>query len=533
MEQPQPQQPSPQRSSANLRNTVADDQHLHEWRYPRQSESSSLKRRNSQRSPSRPRSQQGSQIDTVREADADRDRVKEQVEGDEMEQDASHESLPRKAARLEHQHHRKNQSSGAISSSRGRDGNGTTPLDWSFKKSAARMTDSESTSATSSRVRISHSRTSSGGDVDGEARQGGGGNDNVETLQEIDEEHGSNYTWRSEREEQRRRDAIEAEIKSDGSPSSSTTRLPPLNSNFRTMAPPVSSGYNRNSSPSPRLPSFASLQPHTSSSSQHQRPTEERGMSPPSGPRHLASSGYNVQRYPSPRIGSSAHSPSLSQHSQVQQLIPGQAFIHPALAGLPGAGGVAGSKQQPSFVSKLYSMLEDETIEDMIAWGPSGTVFSVANPAEFSKVVLPNWFKHSNWQSFVRQLNMYGFHKVNHTYQGTPEEEIQVWEFKHPSFRRGEIQLLNDIKRKSSRHKRQGSLNRSMTNVGDFDGMGGRSPGSGTPSPEIPLSHLGPPGIARGAIPPPTSSPTSFEINWSFFWFPILSRICSLESRQQ
>ncbi|PWN53769.1 hypothetical protein IE53DRAFT_309651, partial [Violaceomyces palustris] len=36
-----------------------------------------------------------------------------------------------------------------------------------------------------------------------------------------------------------------------------------------------------------------------------------------------------------------------------------------------------------------------------------GTAFSVANPAEFSRVVLPNWFKHSSWQSFVRQLNMY------------------------------------------------------------------------------------------------------------------------------
>jgi hypothetical protein len=166
----------------------------------------------------------------------------------------------------------------------------------------------------------------------------------------------------------------------------------------------------------------------------------------------------------------SAHSPSLSQTSHTT---PGQAFIHPSLAGLPGAGGGAGSKQQPSFVSKLYSMLEDDTIEDMIAWTPSGTTFSVANPAEFARVVLPNWFKHSNWQSFVRQLNMYGFHKVNHTYQGTPEEEIQVWEFKHSSFRRGEVQLLGEIKRKSSRHKRHDSL--TMSHVHEYD-MTGRSP---------------------------------------------------------
>ncbi|PWN18055.1 winged helix DNA-binding domain-containing protein, partial [Microstroma glucosiphilum] len=101
-----------------------------------------------------------------------------------------------------------------------------------------------------------------------------------------------------------------------------------------------------------------------------------------------------------------------------------------------------------SFVAKLYSMLEDETISNMISWGPTGDVFSVSNPAEFSRLVLPTWFKHANWQSFVRQLNMYGFHKVNHTFSGLPNEEVQIWEFKHTYFRKGEVGLLSEIKRK-------------------------------------------------------------------------------------
>ena len=178
-------------------------------------------------------------------------------------------------------------------------------------------------------------------------------------------------------------------------------------------------------------------------------------------------------------------------------------MIHPALAGLPGAGGGPGGKQQPSFVSKLYSMLEDPSISDLISWGSSGTVFSVANPAEFSRLVLPNWFKHSNWQSFVRQLNMYGFHKVNHSYQGNPTDEVQVWEFRHPSFRRGEIALLNDIKRKSSRQKRGGSPRGS---IGGADLRADRSGGSSTPSPEVPLATIpggGHEGMARmgGGMP--------------------------------
>ena len=152
--------------------------------------------------------------------------------------------------------------------------------------------------------------------------------------------------------------------------------------------------------------------------------------------------------------------------------------IHPSLIGVPGSGTGPGNKQQPSFVAKLYSMLEDDATGNMITWGPSGDVFSVANPSEFSRIISPSWFKHANWQSFVRQLNMYGFHKVNHTFTGTPNEEVQIWEFKHPSFRRGAIHLLSDIKRKSSRHKRTGSQSQSFSGSlhgTDFDGRRSRS----------------------------------------------------------
>lgn len=147
--------------------------------------------------------------------------------------------------------------------------------------------------------------------------------------------------------------------------------------------------------------------------------------------------------------------------------------IHPSLNGLPGSGTGPGNKQQPSFVAKLYSMLEDDSISNMISWGETGDTFSVSNPSEFSRLVLPTWFKHANWQSFVRQLNMYGFHKVNHTFSGGPNEEVQIWEFKHGSFRRGQVHLLQDIKRKSSRHKSTGSQSQSFSgslHSFDFDG---------------------------------------------------------------
>ncbi|CAO3639058.1 unnamed protein product [Mucor hiemalis] len=108
-------------------------------------------------------------------------------------------------------------------------------------------------------------------------------------------------------------------------------------------------------------------------------------------------------------------------------------------------------RTQAAFVNKLYKMLEDLSIQNLISWSEKGDLFSVSNPTAFSKSVLPQYFKHNNWQSFVRQLNMYGFHKVNDMIHSNLTSDSQTWEFKHPHFRRGEIEDLQNIKRKSTK----------------------------------------------------------------------------------
>ncbi|CAO3644961.1 unnamed protein product [Mucor fragilis] len=103
-----------------------------------------------------------------------------------------------------------------------------------------------------------------------------------------------------------------------------------------------------------------------------------------------------------------------------------------------------------TFISKLFSMVSDRRNQHLISWNPSGSSFLVCNATRFAQEVLPEHFKHSNFSSFVRQLNMYGFHKINKSPRGQRgNNENEIWEFSHPKFQRGRPDILEDIKRKA------------------------------------------------------------------------------------
>lgn len=61
----------------------------------------------------------------------------------------------------------------------------------------------------------------------------------------------------------------------------------------------------------------------------------------------------------------------------------------------------------PPFLGKLYDLVEDSSTNDVVSWSDDNNSFVVWKVAEFSRDLLPKYFKHSNFSSFVRQLNTY------------------------------------------------------------------------------------------------------------------------------
>jgi hypothetical protein len=97
----------------------------------------------------------------------------------------------------------------------------------------------------------------------------------------------------------------------------------------------------------------------------------------------------------------------------------------------------------PSFLVKLYEIVDGESTNEVVGWSEEGDSFVIKNSHEFSEVILPKYFKHNNFSSFIRQLNMYDFHKSR------KKSDIQQV-FKHPFFLKDKKHLLPQIKRKSN-----------------------------------------------------------------------------------
>ncbi|MCJ1292822.1 stress-responsive transcription factor hsf1 [Xylographa carneopallida] len=103
-------------------------------------------------------------------------------------------------------------------------------------------------------------------------------------------------------------------------------------------------------------------------------------------------------------------------------------------------------KSIPPFVQKLSSFLDESRNTDLIRWSSRGDSFIVLDEDEFAKTLIPELFKHNNYASFVRQLNMYGFHKKvglsDNSMRASERKNKSPSEYYNPYFKQHKPNLL-------------------------------------------------------------------------------------------
>ncbi|KAI4342712.1 hypothetical protein MLD38_027302 [Melastoma candidum] len=61
----------------------------------------------------------------------------------------------------------------------------------------------------------------------------------------------------------------------------------------------------------------------------------------------------------------------------------------------------------PPFLTKTYDIVDDPSTDRVVSWNPGSNGFVVWDAHAFSATLLPKYFKHNNFSSFIRQLNTY------------------------------------------------------------------------------------------------------------------------------
>ncbi|KAL7506269.1 hypothetical protein ACHAXN_003609 [Cyclotella atomus] len=65
----------------------------------------------------------------------------------------------------------------------------------------------------------------------------------------------------------------------------------------------------------------------------------------------------------------------------------------------------------PCFPAKMHAILAAPELHDIVAWDDHGRSFRILKPKNFESDILPAFFEHSKFSSFIRQANGWGFRR--------------------------------------------------------------------------------------------------------------------------
>lgn len=74
---------------------------------------------------------------------------------------------------------------------------------------------------------------------------------------------------------------------------------------------------------------------------------------------------------------------------------------------------VVSSTKDDSFPMKLHKILSDPEYAEYISFLPHGRAFRIIKPKAFEEKVIPKFFRHAKYASFMRQVNGWGFKRIS------------------------------------------------------------------------------------------------------------------------
>lgn len=81
------------------------------------------------------------------------------------------------------------------------------------------------------------------------------------------------------------------------------------------------------------------------------------------------------------------------------------------------------------FLTKTYDMVENPETDDVVSWSEARNSFIVWDYIKFSSLLLPKYFKHNNFSSFIRQLNTYVSLLIHYTGFSSCFSDLRIHKF--------------------------------------------------------------------------------------------------------